>query len=168
MIGQPANTRLTPEVAREVCQRTSSAATLEGSVSLVGNQYNLILRAVNCGSGGLLASAEAQANDKNRVLDALAEVASEIRAKLGESLSTRRKYNTPLEQASTSSLEALQAYSLGLKVWFSGDSGAAHQSHEAVASAPMGASLILRGPDLQAFRKFGPDEGTKNNAVLSG
>jgi eukaryotic-like serine/threonine-protein kinase len=115
MMEQPANTRLTPEISREVCQRTSSAATLDGSIALIGTRYNLILKAVNCANGDLLASTEAQSNDKSLVLDALGKVASEMRGKLGESLSTLRKYNTPLEQATTPSLEALQAYTLGGK-----------------------------------------------------
>ena len=112
---RPANTRLTPEITREVCQRTSSAAALDGSIALIGTRYNLILKAVNCANGDLLASTEAQANDKSRVLDALGKVASGMRRKLGESLSTLQKYNTPLEQATTPSLEALQAYTLGGK-----------------------------------------------------
>ena len=88
-------------------------------------QYNLILKAISCANGDLLASTEAQAGDKNRVLDALAKVASDMRRKLGESLSTLHKYNTPLEQDTTTSLEALQAYNRGLKAWLSGDSAAA-------------------------------------------
>src|SRR5713226_1061861 len=115
MMGQPANARLTPEIVREVCQRTSSAAALDGSIALIGTRYNLILKAVDCASGDLLASTEAPANDKSHVLDALGKVASEMRSKLGESLSALQKYNTPLEQATTPSLEALQAYSLGWK-----------------------------------------------------
>src|SRR6266576_6255952 len=114
MMERPPNTRLTPEITREVCQRTSSAAALEGSVAVIGTRYNLILKAVSCASGDLLASTEAQANDKSHVLDALGKAASEMRSKLGESLSTVQKYNTPLEQATTSSLEALQAYNFGL------------------------------------------------------
>jgi serine/threonine protein kinase len=125
MMGQQANARLTTEIAREVCQRTSGTATLEGSISLVGNEYYLILRAVNCASGDLLASTEAQANDKSHVLAALSKVASEMRGKLGESLGTIQKYNTPLEQATTPSLEALQAYSLGVKSWSAGDRASA-------------------------------------------
>jgi eukaryotic-like serine/threonine-protein kinase len=125
MMGQPANARLTPEIAREVCQRTNSAAALDGSIAVIGTQYNLILRAVNCASGDLLASTEAQPKDKNHVLDALGTVASEMRAKLGESLGTVQKYNTPLEQATTPSLEALQAYNLGYKTWRAGDNAAA-------------------------------------------
>jgi len=115
MMERPANTQVTPEITREVCQRTNSAAALDGSIALIGNRYNLILKAVNCANGDLLASTEAQANDKSHVLDALGKVASEMRRRLGESLSTVQKYNTPLEQATTSSLEALQAYSLGTK-----------------------------------------------------
>jgi len=113
MMERPANTRLTPEIVREVCQRTSSAAALDGSIALIGTRYTLILKAVNCANGDLLAGTEAQANDKSHVLDALGKAASEMRRRLGESLSTVQKYNAPLEQATTSSLEALQAYSLG-------------------------------------------------------
>jgi DNA-binding winged helix-turn-helix (wHTH) protein len=126
MMGQRANARLTPEISREVCQRTHSAAALEGSIALIGTRYNLILKAVSCVDGDLLASTEAQANDKSHVLDALGTVASEMRTKLGESLNTVQKYNTPLEQATTPSLEALQAYSLGFKAtWVAGENNAA-------------------------------------------
>src|SRR6267143_533080 len=111
MMERPANTRLTPEITREVCQRTSGAAALDGSIALIGTRYNLILKAVNCANGDLLASTEAQANDESHVLDALGKAASEMRRRLGESLSTLQRYNTPLEQATTPSLEALQAYS---------------------------------------------------------
>src|SRR6266478_4103439 len=79
MMKRPANTRLTPEITREVCQRTSSAAALDGSIALIGTRYNLILKAVNCVNGDLLASTEAQASDKSHVLDALGKVALEMR-----------------------------------------------------------------------------------------
>src|SRR6266446_2574893 len=121
MMGQPTNVRLTPEITREVCQRTNSTAALDGSIALIGTRYNLILRAVNCVNGELLASTEAQASDKSHVLDVLGKVALEMRRRLGESLSTVQKYNTPLEQATTLSLEALQAFSLGVKAQFAGD-----------------------------------------------
>src|SRR6266478_2862161 len=121
MMERPANTRLTPEITREVCQRTNSTAALDGSIALIGTRYNLILKAVNCVNGELLASTEAQASDKSHVLDALGKVALEMRRRLGESLSTVQKYNTPLEQATTPSLEALQAFSLGVKAQFAGD-----------------------------------------------
>lgn len=125
MMGQPANARLTPEITLEVCQRTNNTAALDGSIALIGTRYNLILKVMNCANGDLLASTEAQSHDKSHVLDALSKAASEIRTKLGESLSTVQKYNTPLEQATTPSLEALQAYSLGYKAAFAGDEVAA-------------------------------------------
>ncbi len=103
MMERPANTRLTPEITREVCQRTSSAAALNGSIALIGTRYTLILKAVNCVNGELLSATEGQANDKSQVLDALGKAASEMRRRLGESLSTLQKYNTPLEQATTPS-----------------------------------------------------------------
>src|ERR1700757_1243170 len=116
LMEQSPSARLTPEIAREVCQRTSSTAVLNGSIAQIGSQYTVILKAVNCATGDSLASAQEQANDKNHVLDALAKAGSDIRGKLGESLSTVKKFDTPVEQASTSSLEALQAYSLGRKM----------------------------------------------------
>jgi eukaryotic-like serine/threonine-protein kinase len=115
MMGQKPDATLTPEIARELCQRTGSAAVLDGSIAQIGTQYLLTLKAVNCSSGESLASTEAQASDKNHVLDALGKTASEIRNKLGESLSTVQKFDTPLELATTPSLEALQAYSMGWK-----------------------------------------------------
>jgi serine/threonine protein kinase len=115
MMDQKPDAKLTPEIARELCQRTGSAAVLNGSIAQIGTEYLLTVKAVNCASGESLASTEAEASDKNRVLDALGKTASEIRNKLGESLSTVQKFDTPLEQATTPSLEALQAYSLGRK-----------------------------------------------------
>ena len=113
MMGQPADARLTPDVAREICERTASTALLNGSIAQIGTQYLLTIKAVSCVNGETLASAEAEAKDKNHVLDALGNVASVMRGKLGESLSTVQKFDTPLEKATTGSLEALQAYSLG-------------------------------------------------------
>jgi serine/threonine protein kinase/tetratricopeptide (TPR) repeat protein len=113
MMGQTPEARLSPEISREICQRTSSAATLTGSIAQIGSQYSIILKAVNCANGETLASAEAEASDKNHVLDALGKAASQMRGKLGESLSTVQKFEKPLREATTSSLEALQAYSRG-------------------------------------------------------
>ncbi len=113
MMGQTPDARLSPETSREICQRTSSAAMLTGSIAQIGSQYTIILKAVNCANGETLASAEAEASDKNHVLDALGKAASEMRGKLGESLSTVQKFEKPLREATTSSLEALQAYSRG-------------------------------------------------------
>jgi len=124
MMGQQPDAKLTPEIAREVCERIGSSAVLDGSVAQIGSQYLLTLKAVNCSTGESLASTEAQAQDKNHVLDALGKTASEIRNKLGESLSTVRTLNVPLEQASTSSLDALKAFSAGRRALFTGEAAA--------------------------------------------
>ncbi|HYL86389.1 MAG TPA: protein kinase, partial [Candidatus Angelobacter sp.] len=121
MMGQSPDARLTPEVSREICQRTASAAVLNGSIAQIGSQYTIILKAVNCANGESLASAEAEATDKSHVLDALGKAASSMRGKLGESLSTVQKYETRVQEASTSSLEALQAYSLARKMMNAND-----------------------------------------------
>jgi tetratricopeptide (TPR) repeat protein/predicted Ser/Thr protein kinase len=113
LMGQKPDARLTPEVARELCQRTASAAALDGSIAQIGTPYLLTVKAVDCSNGKTLASAEAQASDKNHVLDALGKMAAEMRNKLGESLSTVEKFDTPLEEATTPSLEALKAFSSG-------------------------------------------------------
>jgi eukaryotic-like serine/threonine-protein kinase len=108
----PKDSRLTPETAREVCQRTASAAVLDGSIAQIGTQYLLTLKAINCSTGEPLASTEADASDKNHVLDAMGKIASEIRGKLGESLSSVQKYDVGPENVTTPSLEALKAYGL--------------------------------------------------------
>jgi len=112
-MARPKDARLTHELAREVCQRTASAAVLDGSIAQVGSEYLLTLKAINCSNGESLASTQAQASDKNHVLKALGKVASEIRGRLGESLASVQKYDAPAENVTTSSLEALKAYSLG-------------------------------------------------------
>jgi tetratricopeptide (TPR) repeat protein len=118
MMGHPAGDRLTPEVTREVCQRTGSKAMLTGSIAGLGTQYVIGLKAVSCESGDLLAEAQEQAAGKEGVLKALDAAAVRLRSKLGESLSTVQEYATPLENATTSSLEALKAFSLGNKTRF--------------------------------------------------
>ncbi|MGO9539737.1 MAG: winged helix-turn-helix domain-containing protein [Terriglobales bacterium] len=115
LMGQPKDARLTHEVAQEVCQRTAGAAVLDGSIAQVGASYLLTLRALDCSNGEALASAEAEASDKNHVLDSLGGVASAIRGKLGESLASVQKYDVRPEDVTTPSLEALKAYSLAMK-----------------------------------------------------
>ena len=115
MMDQSPDARLTPKIAREICQRTGSAAVLEGSVAQVGTPYLVTLKAVNCAAGQTLVSTEAQASDKDHVLNALGKVSLDIRNKLGESLGTVAKFSAPVEQATTVSLPALQAYSQGHK-----------------------------------------------------
>jgi eukaryotic-like serine/threonine-protein kinase len=107
------DTRLTGELVREVCQRTASSVTIEGSISSLGAQYVLGLKAVNCGNGDLLAEEQITAFSKEHVLKALGEAATKLREKLGESLNTVKRFDTPVEEATTHSLEALQVYSLG-------------------------------------------------------
>jgi eukaryotic-like serine/threonine-protein kinase len=114
-MGRPASTPLSQDVAREVCQRTQSKAMLTGNVSQLGSQYVVTLEAVNCSTGASLVRAGAEASGKDKVLQALGDAASEIRGKLGESLASIQKFAAPLPQATTSSLEALKAYSLGLR-----------------------------------------------------
>ncbi len=114
-MSQQPTARLTNDLARQVCQRTQSAAVLDGSIAQIGSTYNLILNAVNCASGETLATAQTEATDKNQVLGALGKVAEDIRGKLGESLASIQKYNTPVSEATTSSLEALKAFSLGMQ-----------------------------------------------------
>ena len=117
-MGRPAGDRLTPEVTREVCQRTGSKAMLTGSIARLGSQYVIGLKAVNCNTGDVLAEAQEQAASKEAVLKALDSAAVSLRSKLGESLSSVQKYATPVEEATTPSLEALKAYSLGRKMFF--------------------------------------------------
>jgi tetratricopeptide (TPR) repeat protein len=155
MMGQPADVRLTPEIARELCQRTESAVVLDGSIASLGSQYVLGLKAGNCRTGEALASEQVTAEGKERVLKALGEAAVKLRGKLGESLTTVQKFDTPLEQASTPSLEALQAYSLGWKTRVGkGDDAAAvpllqraiHLDPKfAMAYAALGARYCSRG-----------------------
>jgi len=125
LMGQPSDARLTPEVAREICERTASAAVLDGSIATLGNQYVLGLRAKDCRTGDVLAEEQVQATKKEDVLNALSKIASRFRTQVGESLTTVERYDTPLAEATTPSLEALRAYSEGWKVLFSTGSAAA-------------------------------------------
>jgi serine/threonine protein kinase/tetratricopeptide (TPR) repeat protein len=112
---RPVSTKLTPEIARELCLRAGSKAYLAGSIGSLGSEYVLGLKAVNCQSGDTLAQEQVTATSKEKVLDTLGEAASKLRGELGESLALVQKFDVPLERATTSSLEALKAYSLGTK-----------------------------------------------------
>ncbi len=134
---RPASTKLTPEVARELCQRAGSKAYLAGSIGNLGSEYVLGLKAVNCQSGETLAEEQVTAASKEKVLDALGEAASKLRGELGESLATVQKFDVPLAQATTSSLEALKAYSLGQKAYREKGQAAALPYHQrAIAVDP--------------------------------
>jgi tRNA A-37 threonylcarbamoyl transferase component Bud32/tetratricopeptide (TPR) repeat protein len=111
LMGQRPNARLTPQLAREVCERTASAAVLDGSIAKLGNKYVLGIRARNCTTGDVLDEEQVQAAGKEDVLRALSEIANKFRIRVGESLATVQKHSTPLAEATTPSLEALKAYS---------------------------------------------------------
>jgi serine/threonine protein kinase/tetratricopeptide (TPR) repeat protein len=146
---RPASAKLTPEVARELCLRTSSKAYLAGSISSLGREYVLGLKTVNCQSGDTLAQEQVTTASKERVLDALGEAASKLRGELGESLATVQKFDVPLEEATTSSLEALRAYSLGRKA--ASEKGSA-------AALPYNLRAIELDPNFaMAYRMVGLD-----------
>jgi serine/threonine protein kinase len=115
LMGQPPDATLTPEVARDLCQRVGSKAYIEGSITNLGQDYVIGLQAVTCATGDSLSHEQVQAVGKEKVLDALSRAAASLREKLGESLNTVQKFDTPVEQATTPSLEALQAFSLAWK-----------------------------------------------------
>jgi tetratricopeptide (TPR) repeat protein len=125
LMAKPADARLTPEVSREICERTASAAVLDGSIASLGSQYVLTLRAKDCRSGDVLDEEQVQAARKEDVLNALSQIASRFRTRVGESLSTVKSHDTPLAEATTPSLEALKAYSAGWQASFSSGSAAA-------------------------------------------
>ena len=130
LMTRPASTKLTSEVARELCQRAGSKAYIAGTVASLGSEYVLGLKVVNCQNGDTLAQEQVTAASKEKVLDALGEAASKLRGELGESLATVQKFDVPLAQATTSSLDALKAYSLGRKASNEKGSSAALQYHQ--------------------------------------
>jgi serine/threonine protein kinase/Flp pilus assembly protein TadD len=115
LMARPTTTPLTAEIAREVCQRAGSKAYIAGSIASLGSQYVVGLKAVNCQSEDLLAEEQVTAPSKEKVLDALGNAASKLRSQLGESLATVQNFEVSLSDATTSSLEALKAHSLGVK-----------------------------------------------------
>jgi eukaryotic-like serine/threonine-protein kinase len=128
LMGRSADARLTPEIAQEICERTGSAAVLEGSIARLGSQYVLGLRAKSCRTGDILDDEQAQAARKEDVLSALSQLARNFRTRVGESLATIKKHDTPLAEATTSSLEALEAFSEGWKI---------HDTNGAAAALPL-------------------------------
>jgi serine/threonine protein kinase/tetratricopeptide (TPR) repeat protein len=123
LMGRPKETRLTSEVAREICERTGSTAALDGSIARVGDQYVLGLRATGCATGTVLDQEQAQAARREDVLNTLSQMARRFRIRVGESLATVGKHSTPLPEATTSSLEALKAYGTGFKISLSAGIG---------------------------------------------
>ena len=158
-MGQPASVRVTNDLARQVCLRTESAATIEGSIAQIGNTYSLILNALNCRSGETVATVSTEAPDKDHVLGALGKAAEDIRGKLGESLASIEKYNTPISQATTSSLDALKAYSLGMD---------ARANKGEDAAAPFFKQAISLDPNFaMAYATLGQVEMNRGEPALS-
>ncbi len=163
LMGRPAGDHLTANVTREVCQRTGSKAMLNGSIAGLGSQYVIGLKAVNCNTGDVLAQAQEQAAGKEAVLKALDAAAVNLRSKLGESLSSVEKYATPLEEATTPSLEALKAYSLGVKAYYASELAAALPFHKrAVELDPNFAMAYAR----MAVTYGSLEEGTRSDENL--
>ena len=115
LMAKPPNTNLSPEVARDLCQRADGKAYIAGSIASLGRQYVIGLDAINCKAGDFLVQEQVTAENKEHVLDALDRAATTLRKRLGESLSTVEKFDTPLDQATTPSLDALKALSVGRK-----------------------------------------------------
>jgi DNA-binding winged helix-turn-helix (wHTH) protein/tetratricopeptide (TPR) repeat protein len=128
LMGKTAEMPLTAAVASEVCERTGSAAVLEGSIAPIGTRYVLGLRATNCRTGDLLDEEQVQSATKEQILNALSDVARKFRTRVGESISAVAKHDTPLDDATTPSLEALKAYSAALRL---------HASRGAIAALPL-------------------------------
>jgi serine/threonine protein kinase/tetratricopeptide (TPR) repeat protein len=159
LMGQPRGARLTPEIAQQLCERSGSAAILEGSIASLGSQYVVGLRARNCGTGSVLDQEQIQAARREDVLNSLSQIARRFRTKVGESLATVEKHSTPLVEATTPSLEALKAYSAALKAILSGG-GAADiplfrraveiDPQFALANAHLGFAYSVRGRSVLA------------------
>jgi serine/threonine protein kinase/tetratricopeptide (TPR) repeat protein len=149
LMTRPEDSKLTPQVASEVCQRSGGKAYIAGSIAGLGSQYVLGLKAVNCQGGDVLAQEQTSAAGKEKVLDTLGEAASKLRTQLGESLATVQKFNVPLEEATTSSLEALQAMSLGSK---------AYRGKGPAAALPYDQRAIALDPNFASgYRAVGDD-----------
>jgi len=133
--------RLTPDVASDLCQRAGGKAYISGSIASLGSQYVIGLDAINCKTGDPLAQGQVTAEDKEHILKALDEAVTNLRGKLGESLSTVEKFDAPLDQATTPSLEALKALSVGVKTL---------QEKGSAAAIPFFKQAIERDPNFAA------------------
>jgi tetratricopeptide (TPR) repeat protein/tRNA A-37 threonylcarbamoyl transferase component Bud32 len=158
-MGQPPTAHVTQDVAREICQRTSGTAVLAGSIAQIGDRYNVILNATNCATGASLASVEAAATGKGQVLDALGKIAADMRGKLGESLASVQKFNAPIEEATTSSLDALKAFTLSRQL--------SHEKGDA-ASIPDAKRAIELDPNFAlAYNGLGVAYANMGEATLA-
>jgi eukaryotic-like serine/threonine-protein kinase len=173
LMEKPPNTRLTTEVAREVCQRANATVDIEGSIAALGNQYVLGLKAVRCSSGETLAAEQVTADGKEKVLAALTTAAAELRSKLGESRASLQEFDVPLGQVTTPSLEALQAWSLGSQALWKNDLPSAISFLEraviidpdfAMAYSTMGIAHILSGENDLAANDITKGYGLRDHA----
>ena len=159
MMGQPVETHLIGRIAREVCVRTRSAAVLEGAIENVGAQYVLNLRSTNCQTGDVIDRDQVQVAQKEGVLGAVSRMASRFRARVGESQATLEKHDVPLEQATTPSIDALKAYSLGVEA-------EANQGEE--ASIPFFKHAIELDPKFaMAYAYLGLEYGASGSSELA-
>jgi eukaryotic-like serine/threonine-protein kinase len=159
LMGQPADAPLTPQLARDVCERTGSAAVLDGSIARIGSRYVLTLRARNCRNGDILDDEQTQAARKEDVLDALSRIASKFRTQVGESLATVEKHSTPLAEATTPSLEALKAFTTGWKV--------AHTAHSSAALPLFKRAIEIDPKFAMAYAGLGSMYSDLGESVLS-
>jgi serine/threonine protein kinase/tetratricopeptide (TPR) repeat protein len=160
LMGQPADARLTPRLGQEICQRTASAAVLDGSIARLGSQYVVGLRAKNCLTGDILDREQVVAARIEDVMNALSQVARKFRTQVGESLATIKQHDTPLEEATTTSLEALKAYSAASKHLTS--------DNDLAASVPLFKEAIEKDPKFaMAYAELGFVYGLLGQPALS-
>ncbi len=158
-MGRSPDERITGDVGREICQRVGIKAMLSGSIANLGSQYVITLDAVNAGTGESLAREEVQAPNKESVLNSLHEAGSSLRKKLGESLASVQKYDKPLSEATTSSLEALKAFSLG---------DMKHQSFDELGALPLYQRAIELDPNFaMAYARLGTIYSNLGQSELS-
>ena len=157
LMTRPTGTKLTPEVARELCLRAQSKAYIGGAIGSLGSEYVLALKAVNCQSGDTLAEEQVTAASKEKVLDALGKMASKLRGELGESLASVQKFDVPLAEATTSSLEALKAYSLGKRALSEKGAAAALPYHQRAIELDANFAIAYRalGGDYNSVGQLG-------------
>jgi eukaryotic-like serine/threonine-protein kinase len=159
LMGKSADERITAEIGREICQRNGVKALLVGSVATLGSQYVITLDAINAGSGDTLAEVQGQAVSKEQVLNTLGKTATQLREKLGESLGSIQKFDKPLEEATTSSLEALKSFTLG---------DVKHAAVDEVGAIPFYKRAIELDPNFaMAYARLGAIYGNLGEADLA-
>src|SRR5207244_2356002 len=149
LMTRPADARITPDIARELCLRAGSKAYLTGAIGSLGSKYVLELKAVSCQQGDALAEEQVTAASKEKVLDALGEAATKLRSELGESLATVHRFDVPLAEATTSSLD-LQPRGEGCRLSFRDDSHSSGQPTKILGSLFAGHSRTVLEPSLKS------------------